>query len=148
MAIPNYYPVNYQPYVPQYTPQFQPTTPSSSVPQNGILWVNNAREADQYPIAPNNAVALWETSGKRIYVKSADATGRPTVKAYDLVEHVDAEIVDEPKREEYALKDDLASVISVLNSLRSDVDSMKSDIYGIAGKKRTSKKVEVIDDDE
>ena len=163
------YPATYQPYV-QYVqqyqqPQFQSTamvpaaqsnqqqTPVMS--QNSIVWINDERDALSYPIAPNNAVALWEISGKRIYVKSADATGKPTIKTYDLVEHVDAEVVDNPKELPYAMKDDLSAVVAalkelsgVVSSIRGDVDGMKNDFYGVVGKKKVAKKTEALDDDE
>ena len=32
----------------------------------GIIWVSGVQEAQLYPVAPNNAVALWENSGKAI----------------------------------------------------------------------------------
>lgn len=155
------YPATYQPYVPQYVPQYQ--QPQYQPQQNqqtpvmaqyGIVWVNSAKDAEQYPIAPNNAVALWETSGNRIYVKSADATGKPTIKTYDLVEHASEE-VDGAQEIPYAKKDDLAAVVSavkdlssVVSSIKGDIDGLKGDVYGIAGKRRTAKKTEAVDDDE
>ena len=72
-----YYPQGYQPAAqPQMVQpqQMQPTqmpvanqAPSTS----GIIWVSGAQEAQMYPVAPNNAVALWENSGKLIYLKQA-----------------------------------------------------------------------------
>lgn len=156
------FPATYQQYVPQYVPQYQqqqyqpPQNQQTPImAQNGIVWVNTAKDAEQYPIAPNNAVALWETSGKRIYVKSADATGKPSIKAYDLVERLDTEVVDSPKEIPYAMKDELATVVaavkdlsSVVSTLKGDVDGIKGDVYGIAGKRRPAKKTEAAEDDE
>lgn len=127
----------YQQY-PAYQPQIQqaPQMPM----QSGIVWVSGMMEAQNYPIAPNNAVALWEKSGKTIYLKSADATGKPTLVTYDLVERTAQE--PEQTATAYATKDDLSGVVGVLSSLRTEIETMKGDLYGIAGKKKTVKKTE------
>ena len=75
MAFPYYQP-NYQPYYPQQ--QQQQTS--------GILWVSSELEAQSFPVAPNNAVALWDSTKPAVYLKQADASGRPTLKAYTLTE--------------------------------------------------------------
>ena len=151
----------YQQPIQQFQPQAmvpaQPQQPQQQQPvmtQTSIVWVNNENDALSYPIAPNNAVALWETSGKRIYMKSADATGRPTIKTFDLVEHVDAEVVENPKEIPYAMKEDLKTVVSavkdldgVISALRAEIDGIKGDVYGVVGKKRTARKTEALDDD-
>ena len=155
------YPYPYQQPIQQFQPQAmvpaQPQQLQQQQPvmtQTSIVWVNNENDALSYPIAPNNAVALWETSGKRIYMKSADATGRPTIKTFDLVEHVDAEVVDTTKEIPYAMKEDLKTVVSavkdldgVISALRAEIDSIKGDVYGVVGKKRTARKSEALDDD-
>lgn len=158
-----YYPMYQQPQyqqpVQQPIPQTAQQSYSPAINQSGIIWISGESEAAMYPIAPNNAVALWQKDGKTIYLKSADATGKPTMRVYDLVER--SEAVESPekadsKTDEYAKKSDLAAVVGVvkgfdelLDSLKSDIDTMKSDMYGIAGKKKTVKKsVEVAEDDE
>lgn len=59
--------------------QFQPTNTSS------ILWVSNEREAQEYPVAPNSAVVLWDANNPVVYLKKADASGKPDTEVYDLV---------------------------------------------------------------
>lgn len=172
MAYPYY---NYNPYQNYYQPNYQPIqnmnqpmmaqnvqsqapaqTYSPAINQSGIIWVSGAMEAQSYPIAPNNAVALWEKSGKVIYLKQADATGKPTMTVYDLVER------DQTASEgfgdqntEYATKSDLSAVVGVvkgfdelIGSIKSDVEAMKGDMYGIAGKKKTAKKTPEVSEDE
>lgn len=65
----------------------QPIAPQSNVsaPNSGIIWVSSEREAMEYPIAPNNAVALWDSNNPVIYLKQADASGKPSTEVYDLV---------------------------------------------------------------
>lgn len=163
-----YYPMYQQPQyqqpiqqpVQQPIQQTAPQTYSPVINQNGIIWISGEQEAAMYPIAPNNAVALWAKDGKTIYLKSADATGKPTMRIYDLVER--AESVSEAtekadrKSDEYATKRDLAAVVGVvkgfddlISGMKADIEKMNGDLYGIAGKKRTVKKpVEVEEDDE
>lgn len=91
MAVNNYYPFNI-PYQPQYVNPYlqqQVVQPQPQVQQNtqpSINWVSGDREAAAYPVAPNNAVALWSQSEPVVYLKQADATGKPNMKIYDLVE--------------------------------------------------------------
>ena len=56
--------------------------------QNGqsMIWVNGEQEAFGYLVAPNSAVALWDSTAPVIYLKQADASGKPSMKTYDLVE--------------------------------------------------------------
>ena len=55
----------------------------------------------------------------------------------------------------YAKEEDLgklAGVVKAMNEIvtgmKADVESMKSDMYGMAGKRKTAKKTEVIEDDD
>lgn len=57
--------------------------------QGGVQWVNSETEARNFLIAPNSAVALWDSSAPRVYLKQADASGKPTLTAYDLVERAE-----------------------------------------------------------
>lgn len=147
----NYYQPNYQP--PQNI--VQPQSYSPAINQNGIIWISGESEAAMYPIAPNNAVALWEKSGKTIYLKQADATGKPTITVYDLVERAhSASETSDNKTTEYATKSDLSAVVGVvkgfdelITSIKSDIDTMKGDMYGIAGKKKAKKTAEVAEDE-
>lgn len=158
MAYNPYFPVTYQPAYYQPTQFNALPTPQNVAPtQNSIIWVSGAQEASMYPIAPNNAVTLWDKSGKTVYVKSADATGKPTMTVYDLVERTETSsdgVSDSgDKLPAYATKDDLNAIISsikayddVIGSIKADIDTIKGDMYGIAGKKKPTRKV--TDDDE
>lgn len=84
-----------QPIQPQMaqTPTMAPPIQTSSMNQspignhgNGMIWVPNFSAANDYLVAANNAVALWDSSGPYVYLKQADSTGKPTIKVYELVE--------------------------------------------------------------
>ena len=128
----------YQPYNSYLPPNYQ--QPQQA--QNSIIWVGGLAEAQTYPVAPNCAVALWEQSGKTIYMKSADATGKPSMRIYDIVERIES---PDKEVEEFAKKSDLAQILSTLKGLTGDIEQMKEDLYGVAGRK---KKKEVTEDDE
>ena len=100
MAYNNYYPVGYQPYTYNYlnnTPygsfsqaneaiqQGQPTINQAvqNTPQNGLIWVQGEAGAKAYPVAPNATVQLWDSEAQIIYLKSADASGMPSMKILD-----------------------------------------------------------------
>lgn len=97
------------PYYPQYPPgyypapvpdqlaqlrqnQFQPMQqpqqfqPQQNPPAPSIVWVQSEREALNYLVAPNSAVTLWDSNSPVVYLKQADASGKPSMKTYDLVE--------------------------------------------------------------
>lgn len=140
----NYYPQTYQPAV---QPQQVPTQPQPIQNQNSIIWVSGLVEAQSYPVAPNYAVALWEQSGKTIYLKSADATGKPSIRIYDLVERTESAPASSGTSEGYATKEELGSVAGALKGILSDIEQMKGDLYGLSGKRKAVKKPEVEDDD-
>lgn len=96
--MPNYPYYGYQPYQPYQPPmadqlmqlrqnQYQPNM--QQVPQQqspSIVWVQNEMEAANYLVAPNCAVTLWDSNAPVVYLKQADASGKPSMKIYDLVE--------------------------------------------------------------
>ena len=70
-------------------PQQLPANPMAGSAQNGMIWVSGRQEADGYLIAPNSAVALWDSNNPVVYLRKADSTGKPSTVVYDLVERTD-----------------------------------------------------------
>lgn len=157
----NYFPVGYQPVQQNYQqptmqqPVQQPQQSySPAINQSGIIWISGLQEAQMFPVGPNSAAALWQKDGKTIYLKQADATGRPTLTVYDLVERTetpqDSGNNGDNKSPNFATKDELSAVVNAIkgyaetiSSMKSDVDSLKTDFYGIQGRKRVVKKQDV-----
>ena len=74
----------------QQMPMMQtPQAPQNPIAQGGVQWVSGEQEARGYLIAPNSAVALWDSTAPTVYLKQADASGKPTLKIYDLVERTE-----------------------------------------------------------
>ena len=78
MAYNNYFPIGYQQYYPQQQMQ-QPVQQNS----NSIIWVQGEAGAKSYLVAPNTTVQLWDSENQVIYLKSADASGMPSMKVLD-----------------------------------------------------------------
>lgn len=82
----NGFPASYQPmyYQPQYQ-QVQPYVQAQQPAQqnNGIIWVQGEAGAKSYLVAPNTTVQLWDSESQCIYLKSADASGMPSMKILD-----------------------------------------------------------------
>lgn len=142
-----------QPQFQQIQPQAQqfgfnqPMQSNQPVMQNGLIWVDGINDVNQFPVAPNNTVRLWHKTKPIVYYKTADASGRPVIEAYDLVKRETLDDSEPETKTEYALKSDLASFASavsginqIVTALKTDVDAIKGDMYGVVGKKKPTKK--------
>lgn len=45
--------------------------------QDERIWVQSATAAENYLVAPNSFVRLWDSTAPRFYERRSDATGRP-----------------------------------------------------------------------
>lgn len=107
----------YQPY-PQMQQQMQPQVQ----PQQGgqsMIWVNGEQEAMSYLVVPNSAVALWDSTAPVIYLKQADASGKPSIKIYDLVERTASRTPVTAPQVEYATQEQLNKLAARLEALES-----------------------------
>lgn len=110
-----------------------PPVPQNPVATGGVQWVSSEQEARGYLIAPNSAVALWDSTAPTVYLKQADASGKPTLKIYDLVERAETPRTA-PKGE------------SVEFVTREEFDRLAALVGELKGKKK--RKVEEDEDDE
>lgn len=121
MAYNNIFPMTYQPqqmYYPQMQSQGQQT-------QNGnsLIWVSGEAGAKAYLVAPNTTVTLWDSESQTIFLKSADATGMPSMKILDYTIRSNApqETVSDA-HSEFATKVDVESIRKDILALRERVD--------------------------
>jgi hypothetical protein len=115
------------PQIPQIPPMQNP------VAQGGVQWVAGRPEAENWLIAPNSAIALWDSTAPVVYLKQADASGKPTLKTYDLVERLaSAPDAQKAPTQEYVT--------------RKEFDALAALVGEIKGKKK--RKVEEEEDDE
>lgn len=83
MNNPYFFPAGYQmpqQFQPQFQQQFQ-QQPSQQ--NNGIIWVQGEAGAKSFLVGPNSTVQLWDSESQTIYLKSADASGMPSLKILD-----------------------------------------------------------------
>lgn len=84
--------------------------------QNGVLWIHGLQQANDYPMGPNEAVTLWDADAPSVYLKKTDASGKPTLTIFDLVER------KMPAQEaEYSAKDEFGKLHEELGTLTGDV---------------------------
>ena len=137
MAYP-IFPATYQPYNNYYQPLNLQPQQQTIQNQNSIIWVSGLAEAQSYPVAPNCAVALWEQSGKIIFLKSADATGKPSLRIYDLVERTEALQIKQESQEykytDFALKRDLDTIAAATEALKDEMSEIRREMKKGAAK--------------
>lgn len=116
MAIFNGYPATYQnPYMIQQPQYQQPAQQNSS-----IIWIQGEAAAKSYLVAPNTSVALFDSERQTVYIKSADASGMPSIKTLDYTIREAAQNVSPgiPKESiTYATKDDLNAVYAKIKGI-------------------------------
>ena len=131
----NGFPATYQPIYQPYTQvapvQAQQQQNVAPVQQNGKIWVSGEAGAKAYLVAPNNTVDLWDSEQQCIYIKSADASGMPSMKILDYTIRDSAKNPSNPasfapddKIPDYATKDDFRTVSEQITALRDRVDSL------------------------
>ena len=114
----NFFPTGYQPY-------FQ-----NGNNQSGLTWVTGETAAKSYPVAPNSAVALWDSEANVIYVKSADAAGMPSLKILDYTLRDST-----PKTSEISPTSDFATKEEVL-LIQKEIEAIKAKFTDVKEKER------------
>lgn len=93
MAYNNGFPVTYPQYYQQmpaqipmqnaYQPQNNMPAQNNAPQSSNLVWVQGEAGAKSYLVAPNTTVQLWDSESQTIYLKSADASGMPSMKILD-----------------------------------------------------------------
>lgn len=121
-----YYPVMPQQNYPQMQQPQQPT-PQPQQSQSSIIWVQGEAGAKSYLVAPNTTVQLWDSEKQTIYLKSADASGMPSMKTLDYTIR-DAQPTPAPvttgQQPVYATKEDVQALYAQISGIRAEIDSM------------------------
>lgn len=125
--------MNYN-YYPQTYPYYQQPN------NNGLTWVSGIESAKAWYIAPNTTVALWDSESQTIYIKSADASGMPSMKILDYALREPTSPVERVSdaKADYLTRDDLNALYEQISDLRDEIDNLSI--------RRTPKKKEVIEE--
>ncbi len=103
---------------PQMQPMQQPVQ-QNPIAQGGVQWVSGEQEARGYLIAPNSAVALWDSSAPTVYLKQSDASGKPTLKIYDLVERAEtSRTAPQEKGVEFVTRKEFDALAALVSELK------------------------------
>ena len=123
---PQQYPQQYQQPIP--TPQ-QQMQYNNQQNQSGPIWVSGEAGAKAFLVAPNTTVQLWDSENPVIYLKSADASGMPSIKVIDYtIRNAQNDVKKTPldnEPKEYATKDDMAALKA---ELMRKIDDIKGDL--------------------
>lgn len=146
----NGYPATYQPYGYQYQPVTQQTN-------TGVIWVQGEAGAKSYLIAPNSSVALFDSEKQVVYIKSADASGMPSMKILDYTIRENGQngpstglSTGDDKQAAYATKSDVDALYDRLKALqkgdiaelRGKLDALQDELDGLTIKKPARPKKE------
>lgn len=117
MAFNNGFPMTYQQ---MYTP-YQPQVTQNS---SGIIWVSGLAGAKSFMVAPNASVVLFDSEAQCVYIKSADASGMPSIKVLDYTIR-DQQAVQTPFSQpaDYATKEEIGD-------LRAEIERLKAQMKG------------------
>lgn len=150
MPYNSYFPASYQPMYPQYNyvqpqqmqsvqqiPQQQPQPQQTQVNPtmtSGIIWVQGEAGAKSYLVAPNTTVQLWDSEKQTIYLKSADASGMPSIKTldYTIRESVqnNTPLAQETPSVAFATKDEVNILAEKINALQGKLDGLTAKPVG------------------
>lgn len=121
------FPVGYQPmYYPTQSNNY-PMQQSVSPAQNSLIWIQGEAAAKSYLVAPGSTVALWDSESQTIFLKSADASGMPSMRVLDYTIREDASRTpgNAPKID-FATKDDVESIQKQIDEIRAIMPRRKA----------------------
>ena len=106
----------------QQMPMMQtPQAPQNPIAQGGVQWVSGEQEARNWMIAPNAAVALWDSTAPTVYLKQADASGKPSLKIYDLVERAETPPAGVQKTSvEFVTRKEFYALASIVDEIKGN----------------------------
>lgn len=101
--------------------------------QSSLIWVQGINAAKSYPVAPNTSVPLFDSEANVVYIKSADASGMPSIKILDY------NVRDsEPRRTESAAQVDFVTH-NELADIQKEIDALKAKLERTTDKRNGGK---------
>ena len=128
----NGFPATYTPYYAPLQVQQQNNPAAQQMPAQGsLIWVQGEAAAKSYLVAPNNTVQLWDSEAQVIYLKSADASGLPSMKVLDYTiretgRNGSNSAPDDAnnKLSNYATKEEIRAISERINAIRKRLDNL------------------------
>ena len=112
-----------QPQMQQQQPQVQQSQPMNS----NLIWVSGEAGAKAYLVAPNTTVQLWDSEAQVIYLKSADASGMPSIKTLDYTIRAENQPMQtfQHVSDDFISREEFNSLESKINSLQNEINKLK-----------------------
>lgn len=127
MAYP--FPTTYQPYYPQYQQQINPQVNQQAAQQvsNGLIWIQGIEAAKSYMVAPNTTVALWDSESETVYLKSADASGMPSMRILDYtIREESRQTHKKGTKSDFATKEDILLIQDQIDQIKANLGHRKA----------------------
>lgn len=123
----NYFPAGYQPYYPTQNnayPTQMNVAPTQPTQNNGIIWVQGEAGAKSYMVAPNTTVQLWDSESQTIYLKSADASGMPSMRIIDYtIRDNTPKAPNFGQQSDFVTRSELQDVVNQINALKAKFEA-------------------------
>lgn len=115
----NYFPTGYQ--MQNYPQPYYQNTQTSN-----IIWCQGEAAAKSYPVAPNATVQLWDSEAQTIYLKSADASGMPSMKVidYTIRDAQPTQNASFASQTNNVSRDEFKALYDRVDALRDELDSL------------------------
>lgn len=128
----NGFPATYQP---MYYGQYQ--MPQQTAQNNsGIIWISGEAGAKAYLVAPNTTVALFDSENQTIYLKSADASGMPSIKTLDYTIRDMPQTHQMPVSGQFATVDDITAIRDEIARIKEELANVKPTVSNDGNKSR------------
>ena len=108
--------------------------PQQTPDQTGPIWVQGEAGAKSFLVGPGRTVPLWDSEAQVIYMKSADASGMPSMKVLDYTVRENPGIPSKTpvSTQEYATKNEVDDIKDkmekVKDSLKHEIDTIKESL--------------------
>ena len=132
MAYNNYFPAGSQPYPMQSNAYPTQMNVGQNQPnaQSALTWVQGEGAAKSYLVAPGCTVALFDNESQTIYIKSADASGMPSMRILDYT------FRDNPSQGKRGLAESDFATKEDVSLIREEIDSLKAKFEDMKGAKK------------
>lgn len=106
-----------QPQMPMMQQQIQPQMPQPVQQATQRNWVQGIAGAKSFLVAPGQTVDLWDSEDTVIYLKSADATGIPSMQILDYTIRSQAGKPQPLQQDDYVKRKELDNLIERVSRL-------------------------------
>lgn len=121
-------------------------SPAQNQNNNGLIWVQGEAGAKAYLIVPGSTVMLMDSEAMRFYLKSADASGVPSLRIfeYNEISHGVPTTPQAVPNEQYITRTEYEKLLARYDELSARIEQMSA----LEPVKRTTRKATGGADDE